>query len=154
MAKSGKKPTKRNNSTRAPGWCSAFIASLRECANITVACKAAGIDRSTAYARRNNYPDFALLWDEALDTGADVLEAEAWRRAAKGVLRPVYQGGVRVGVVREFSDTLMCLLLKGHAGPCKDWTDFLDPEQRRRFETERLALTLACRLEDDPEGGT
>lgn len=49
----------------------------------------------------------------ALETAAEVLEQEAWRRAVTGTLKPVYQGGEQVGTVREYSNTLMIFLLKG-----------------------------------------
>lgn len=41
------------------------------------------------------------------------MEAEAWRRGKTGVLKPVYQGGKKVGSVREYSDTLLIFMLKG-----------------------------------------
>jgi hypothetical protein len=41
-----------------------------------------------------------------------LLEDEAKRRACNGVLKPVFQGGKKVGVVREYSDTLLIFLLK------------------------------------------
>jgi len=40
------------------------------------------------------------------------LEAEAWRRAVEGVEKPVFQGGVQVGVIREFSDSVLMFLLR------------------------------------------
>ncbi len=49
-----------------------------------------------------------------MDIGADVLEQEARRRAVEGVSEPVYYMGAEVGSVQKYSDTLMCLLLKGH----------------------------------------
>lgn len=42
-----------------------------------------------------------------------MLEREAFRRAHTGTLKPIYQGGEKVGSVREYSDTLMIFLLKG-----------------------------------------
>ena len=39
-------------------------------------------------------------------------ETEAWRRGKAGVLKPVYQGGKKVGSVREYSDTLPILCSK------------------------------------------
>ena len=44
--------------------------------------------------------------------GIDRLEDEAHRRAVEGVDRPVYQGGVRVGEIKTYSDSLLTLLLK------------------------------------------
>jgi hypothetical protein len=78
------------------------------------ACEAAGIGRTTAYEHRERHPDFALAWDEALEDACDLLEAEARRRALEGVEKPVYWQGVVVGTIREYSDTLMTLVLKAH----------------------------------------
>ena len=49
-----------------------------------------------------------------MESAVDDLEAEAWRRAKEGVEKPVFQGGKQVGVIREYSDTLMATLLKAH----------------------------------------
>ncbi len=55
---------------------------------------------------------FKQLHEEAKDEAFDALEGEAHRRAVVGVLKPVYQGGQRVGAIREYSDTLLIILLK------------------------------------------
>lgn len=111
--------TRRNTtSQRAPAWQKAFLAILRESGNVSTAAAAAGIERSTAYDRRNNHPAFAALWDDAMDEAADHLESEARRRALEGWDEPVY-GRVakdtdgQIGLVRKYSDSLMALLLKG-----------------------------------------
>ncbi len=108
--------TKHDTSTRArePFWIKGFLQSIRLKANVTLACQEVKIARQTAYERRVNNPEFAAAWDDAMEEGADRLEAEAWRRAVEGSERPVFQCGKKVGSIREYSDTLMCLLLKGH----------------------------------------
>jgi hypothetical protein len=78
-----------------------------------VAAQNLGIARSTAFSWKREDPDFAAAWAEAVEAGVDLLEAEALRRARDGVDRPVFQGGVCVGMVREYSDTLMAMLLSG-----------------------------------------
>jgi hypothetical protein len=90
-----------------------FLDALRQCGNVTAACRAAQLDQSNAYKVRAADPEFAAAWADALEEAADVLEAEAWRRAVRGVERPVFQGGEQVGAVREYSDTLLIFLLKG-----------------------------------------
>jgi hypothetical protein len=47
----------------------------------THAANAAGIGRSTAYLWRQEDPEFAAKWDEAVADGIDCLEDEAYRRA-------------------------------------------------------------------------
>lgn len=91
-----------------------FLKELAKRANVSAAAKAAKVDRSTPYHWRETDPEFAAAWDEAVEVAVDALEAEAWRRAATGVLEPVYQKGERVGQIRRYSDTLMVTLLKAH----------------------------------------
>lgn len=120
----------------APDWAPRFLASLRETANIRASAEAAGVDRTTAYRRRDSDPAFAAAMAAALDDAVDSLELEARRRAYHGVRKPViYQGevsgvwldeaGRRVShdapgarfvplTLVEYSDTLMIFLLKAH----------------------------------------
>lgn len=55
---------------------------------------------------------FAEQWDAAVEAGTDVLEDEALRRAKDGTNEPVFYQGVRCGLVRKYSDTLLIFLLK------------------------------------------
>ena len=99
---------------RRRDWRSLFIEALRKSGVVKHACTAAGIERSTSYKERAQSPDFAAQWDEALEDAIDDLEAEARRRAFEGVEKPVFQGGKRVGSVREYSDTLLLAMLRAH----------------------------------------
>ena len=90
----------------------AFLQALSETASITKACEISKLPRRTVYNWREADPHFAEAWDEALELGTDALEDEAIRRALHGTDKPVYQGGKRVGAVREFSDTLLIFMLK------------------------------------------
>jgi hypothetical protein len=89
-----------------------FLQHLSQGWTVTAAAHVAGIHRHTAYDFRAIDADFAKAWDDAYEEGTDVLEQEAFRRAAEGVEKPVFQGGVLVGTVREYSDHLMLALLK------------------------------------------
>lgn len=102
-----------------------FIAELSEGYSITASAYTIGIHRITAYRWRaeseaskredgSYVDDFCVRWDSAIEAGTDRLEDEARRRAERGVERPVYQGGVMVGTITEYSDTLMSTLLKGN----------------------------------------
>jgi hypothetical protein len=97
-----------------PTWSPRFLEALALSPNISAAARAAGIDRRTAYNARDAHPDFAALWDDALESATDNLAAEAYRRAYEGCEKPVYQGGEKVGSIREYSDTLAIFLLKCH----------------------------------------
>lgn len=90
-----------------------FLEALASFANVTLACKKVGVTRSKIYEWRSEDPSFKKDWDDAIDLGTDSLEDEAVRRAHEGTLKPVYQGGKKVGSIREYSDTLLIFLLKG-----------------------------------------
>ena len=82
--------------------------------NVTLACRSAGIPRRSAYDWRENDADFARRWEEALDEGIDLLEAELQRRAFEGTERPVFYKGQQCGTWRTYSDALAMFLLKAH----------------------------------------
>ncbi len=117
-----KQPTKRKPSEqkrttqRAPvdTWDKAFLASFRVLGNVTAACKAAQVGRTTVYERRASDPAFLAAWNDALEEASDRLELEARRRAVRGTHKPVWYKGRIVGFEVEKSDTLMTLLLKGN----------------------------------------
>lgn len=76
-------------------WQKAFLATLENTGSVTVAAEAAKIGRWTAYDTRRNDPAFAAQWDQALETGADLLVDECRKRAFDG------------------SDVLLMFMLKG-----------------------------------------
>ncbi|WP_151086856.1 hypothetical protein [Hymenobacter baengnokdamensis] len=111
-----KKPAarKERRATKTVDWRPAFLKSMKKLGNVTRACTAAKIGRSTAYDMYEGDADFARDWDEALEEATDLLELEARRRAEKGVRTPIYQGGLLVGHKQMYSDGLMQVLLKAN----------------------------------------
>jgi hypothetical protein len=79
-------------------WEAGFLRALARRGVVSDACRAARVDRTTAYDARRNHPDFAAAWAAALEEAMDALELEAVRRATRRA-RP--------------SDTLLIFLLKG-----------------------------------------
>lgn len=77
--------------------------------------KAAGIDRTTFYKWLEDDEDFAKAFEDAKKRAVETLEAEAFRRGVKGILKPVFYKGGRCGQIREYSDTLLIVLLKANA---------------------------------------
>lgn len=57
MTKKGRKP---------PRWVEPFLGALERSGQVRAAAEMAGIDFTTAYARRKAHPDFADAWDAAL----------------------------------------------------------------------------------------
>lgn len=95
-------------------WQNKFIKHLSEKANVSAACRKAGISRQYAYQIRDEDGVFKKAWDEALIIATEALEYEARRRAEEGVLDPIYYKDSQVGAVRKYSDTLLIFLLKAH----------------------------------------
>ncbi len=89
----------------------AFLATFRQTANVMLSCRAAGIDRSTAYDWFHRDPEFLARFREAELDANDVLEAEMHRRGVLGYDRPISIGGQRE-VVREYSDPLLLALAR------------------------------------------
>jgi hypothetical protein len=89
-----------------------FLDALRQGLSISGACIRGGLSRPKAYAWRKEDPEFARLWEEAIEEGTDRIEDEALRRAVDGTKKPVFNRGMLVGHVQEYSDVLTIFLLK------------------------------------------
>ena len=92
-----------------------FLEKYIDIGDITLTAKVTGIDRSTHYKWLEEDPEYQLNFAAADKQALDVLESEAYRRAVKGVNKPIYYKGQRCGYVREYSDSLLIFLLKGNA---------------------------------------
>ncbi len=104
----------RQAAERPPRRKTVFLAALVDTVNVTLTCRRADIPRRTAYDWREADEGFARKWDDAVDEGIDLLEAELHKRAFEGVERPVYYKGEQVGTWRFYSDALAMFLLKAH----------------------------------------
>lgn len=107
-----------------------FLAWFGQYASVSKAAKKANVPRSNIYLwlkqpekdpdhPHKSLPDpdakFKEMYKEACREALGALEDEAVRRAFHGVSKPVYQGGKRIGSVKEYSDTLLIVLLKARA---------------------------------------
>lgn len=114
----------QNLTDSTPAWIPAFLSSLEETGVILKAAKAAEVSRTMVWLRRKSDSAFATKFDDALRSGALLLEAEAIRRAHDGVVRMKFNPKTgqpyidpRTGepyMEHEYSDTLMAILLKRH----------------------------------------
>ena len=93
---------------------SIFLDRLSKSPNVSAAAKAAGYSRNYFYDLRKVDSVFAAEWQDALDQSLDAAEGELYRRAVRGVSKPVFYLGQEVGKVKEYSDTLLIFLLKSH----------------------------------------
>jgi hypothetical protein len=102
-------PSRPVEGKKVPAVVEPFLAELAHGASVTAAAEYAGVSRAMVFRWRRDDP----RWEEAMRMGVDRLEDEAHRRAVHGVVRPVYQGGAKVGEIREYSDTLLLAILRG-----------------------------------------
>ena len=131
-------PPSQYAAKRSPAVEGEFLKSMAQGWSVSKSAYTAGISSYTAYEWKRNSlasiredgtyaDDFCVRWEQAYEDGADVLEDAAHRRAVHGVEKPVYQGGVMVGTVTEYSDTLLGLALRG--------------KRPARYNTERHELS-------------
>ena len=111
--KSSRTTPKGQSTTFSPAKIAVFLENLRSYANVTEACKAAGLDRTSTYIKKQNDPNFAKAWADAYDKGIDAMEEEAHRRAVDGVKKGIFYKGRQVATERVYSDTLAIFMLKG-----------------------------------------
>ena len=109
-------PEKRNPPANEPKprrqWKEPFLLSFAASGNVLQSCLVAGVDRTTAYKAYHGDEAFKKAWQSAEEDAADLLEAEATRRAVEGVDKPVFYMGEEVATVKEYSDQLLIVLLK------------------------------------------
>ena len=109
-ARAIERPSTELNRARAQA---AFLEEFAEGGIVLRAAQKAGVGRRTVYLWLAEDPEFQRLYDEAIEDAMDRLESAARKRAEFGVERPVFQHGVEVGTVTDYSDNLMMFLLKG-----------------------------------------
>lgn len=107
---------------RADGWTAdkqrAFLENLAACGSVTLAARAVGMSRESAYAlrRRPEGRGFAQAWDAARVLATEHLVELAWDRALNGVVRPIWYHGEQVGeVVHHDSRLLLGLIAQNRA---------------------------------------
>jgi len=91
---------------------SRYLAALPKYFTVSAALTSAGASAEQLRRWRERDGAFCVREQDARNEMADRLEAEAVRRAFKGVRTPVYQGGLLAGHVTQYSDALLTLLLK------------------------------------------
>lgn len=113
-------------------WMAAFLAVLRNSANVRVAADAVKITRRAAEKARKRNARFSAAWDDAIEDAVDTLEAVAWQRA------------------RQQSDYLLWRLLASHRrekyGDVVKVQIDLEAEARRIAEREGLPPEQASKI--------
>ena len=98
----------------------AFLAAFAQTGVVRIASASAGIHRSAHNHWLHKDPDYAAAFAEAEEDAADLLEAEAIRRAVNGTRkkkfyknRPIMDSDGKQYEEFEYSDSLLMFLLKG-----------------------------------------
>lgn len=141
-----------------------FFEKFSERGNISEACAASGISRTTFHAySRGEFPEGVdgTAWkarlEEARESAVDRLESEAFRRAHDGWIKKRYTkpGDHDGGIVEEwaYSDTLMVLLLKANRpDKYKDRSaQEVSGPGGKPIQTETKVIAVPAIEEDSPE---
>lgn len=123
----------------------AFLEALAHGFSVTKSSRLSGLPRSTSYSHRNAEPEFAALWDEAIEAGTDNVEDEALRRAVEGTEDPVFYQGEQVGTLTRYSDSLLVMLLKARRP--EKYKDRRAHEHSGSLDIEGLRDSLESKLD-------
>jgi hypothetical protein len=140
--KAVKRPRKRRALHPRRPWEPAFLRAYARGGIVTEGCRAARIDRATAYRRREADPGFAKAMDDAYEEAADRLERRALD-SPEPVLKIFMLKGMRPEKYRERFE---------HSGRI-DSADVTDPEARDRRLTELLAAAMSRKAAGDTPAG-
>jgi len=131
---------------RRDGWTEerqrAFIAALAECGSVSLAARAVGMSRKSAYRllEAPGADSFAEAWDAAISHGIDRLRWAALDRATNGAWVPVMRRGRIVRHEHRFHDKLAIALLSGRTGSVTDNRERATSRRRyRQYLAERRA---------------
>jgi hypothetical protein len=102
---------------RRPHWKDQFFREFAKCGILTVAARAAGVDRHTVQYHRNRHPKFAAQFERALLEANEILEAHALKLAVTGQEDPIFMRDSQNNPVKVFdrrrqSEKIMELLLR------------------------------------------
>lgn len=89
-----------------------FLECVRQGHSFRSAAEQAGIEADKPYIWQKSDEAFASALRVAEQVGTDLIEEEAYRRAVKGVEKPIYRGGEVVGHMADYSDAMLMFLLK------------------------------------------
>lgn len=128
-----------------------FLDTLAKTGKVNDSAHAAGFTTTVfLHKLRKEDEDFAEAWDLAVHAAADMLEAEAHRRAVDGTMEPVFYKGEVVGHKVNYSDALLLAMLRA-ARPDKYNRGGGDTNVNVKFGIAVLPMTN--QNEDDWEKG-
>lgn len=91
----------------------AFLRHYEAIGTVTGAAAQTNLNRTLIYDWLAKDDDFAEAFKISQERAVDLAEQELRRRGIAGYDKPVFQGGKRVGMIREYSDACLIFYLKG-----------------------------------------
>ena len=112
-------------------WERPFLRKLEETGSVSLACREAGIHRSTAYEHKEHRTPFRERWNEIVQSQLDDVEASMMARATIGWNEPIYYKDRKVGEVTRWSDNLQKFILeRRRPGKWADRSRIAGPNQQ------------------------
>jgi hypothetical protein len=84
-----------------------FLEEFGQHGNITMAARAAHVERKTIYRWKENSDRFLLRYNQAFEEAKDNIRHEIYRRGYEGWEESQFSAGKRMGTIRKYSDTLL-----------------------------------------------
>lgn len=89
-----------------------FLENLMDTGSPMISAQKMGRSEIEFQSVRSTNAAFAAAWVYAQKMSAEYLSLEARRRAIEGTIKQIWHKGEVVGSIREYSDTLLSLMLK------------------------------------------
>ena len=129
-----------------------FLEAFAEHANVLLAARPAGINRTTAYTWLEHDEDFSFAFNQAKEDARDTLRAEIYRRALEGWDEDVYQLGKYAGTVHKYDTTLLIFHTKMMIPEYRDKQSVdLTTTNTNTNDLKSLHDAIATALADYPE---
>jgi len=131
-----------------------FLEMLAVTANVRASLREVGMTSTSLYHRRRTRPAFARAWNQALDEGYALVEAQALDRAINGVPSVIDPKRPELVVTRPASDRIILTLIAAHAkrvGATRAKRAAMpdDPDRvmrRLRDQLDKLAVSLGVEV--------
>lgn len=91
-----------------------FLNALLKTGLRNKAAEMAGVTRQSHYLWLKTDDEYVAAYEKVSTMLTDNLEDAAYERAVNGVERTIYYKGEKIGTQKEYSDTLLALLLKAN----------------------------------------
>ena len=91
-----------------------FLNALLKTGLRNKAAEMAGVTRQAHYLWLKTDGEYAMQYEKVRTMLTDNLEDAAYERAVNGIERKIYYKGKEIGTQKEYSDTLLALLLKAN----------------------------------------